>query len=383
MNRENLQIGRQEAIWGFDIDGTFLECTPCGNGHINDTFMMSFDRDGETHRYSLQHMNRSVFRDPVSLMNNILHVTDYLKEQIRAQGGDPQRETLDFVCAKSGEPYFIDSFGEYWRAYHFVEDAYALEEVKDPQDFYQSAVAFGNFQRMLADFPADTLTETIAGFHDTKARFAAFEKAVEEDVCGRAAGVQQEIRFIEAMYDLEVNKITACEAEKEYYEALSYTFELSWLSLEELPFIRSEEGIIISNIADIYHDMGNLKKSEELFEKLSSVYQKKQMFLKINSSASAIILGQYSRLLGDIMNYKKALYIDSVNLQYELNDFNLIHIENLLYNQAWAYYEIDREQNNKKIQRKFWVAQRFAEFNRKEELINLLKMRENKYMKDD
>ena len=195
--------------------------------------------------------------------------------------------------------------------------------------------------------------------------------------------IQQEIQFIEAMYELEANRITACEAEKEYYEALSYTFELSWLSLEELPFIRSEEGIIISNIADIYHDMGNLKKSEELFEKLSSVYQKKQMFLKTNSSASAIILGQYSRLLGDIMNYKKALYIDSVNLQYELNDFNLIHIENLLYNQAWAYYEIDREQNSQKIQRKFWAAQRFAEFNKKEELINLLKMRENKYLKDD
>lgn len=129
--------------------------------------------------------------------------------------------------------------------------------------------------------------------------------------------------------------------------------------------------------------MGNLKKSEELFEKLSSVYQKKQMLLKTNSSASAIILGQYSRLLGNIMNYKKALYIDSVNLQYELNDFNLIHIENLLYNQAWAYYEIDREQNNQKIQRKFWTAQRIAEFNRKEELINLLKMRENKYLKGD
>ena len=195
--------------------------------------------------------------------------------------------------------------------------------------------------------------------------------------------IQQEIQFIEAMYEFEANKITVSEAEKKYYEALSYTFELSWLSLEELPFIRSEEGIIISNIADIYHDMGNLKKSEELFEKLSSVYQKKQMLLKTNSSASAIILGQYSRLLGNIMNYKKALYIDSVNLQYELNDFNLIHIENLLYNQAWAYYEIDREQNNQKIQRKFWTAQRIAEFNRKEELINLLKMRENKYLKGD
>ncbi len=29
MNRENLQTGRQEAIRGFEIDGTFLECTPC------------------------------------------------------------------------------------------------------------------------------------------------------------------------------------------------------------------------------------------------------------------------------------------------------------------------------------------------------------------
>ena len=212
MNRENLQTGRQEAIRGFDIDGTFLECTPCGNGHINDTFMMSFDRDGETHRYSLQHMNRSVFRDPVSLMNNILHVTDYLKEQIKAQGGDPQRETLDFVCAKSGEPYFIDSFGEYWRAYHFVEDAYALEEVKDPQDFYQSAVAFGHFQRLLADYPAETLHETIKDFHNTPDRLEKFKKAVAEDICGRAASVQKEIDFIlereeltHALYDLQLD----------------------------------------------------------------------------------------------------------------------------------------------------------------------------------
>ena len=212
MNRENLQTGRQEAIRGFDIDGTFLECTPCGNGHINDTFMMSFDRDGETHRYSLQHMNRSVFKDPVSLMNNILHVTDYLKEQIRAQGGDPQRETLDFVCAKSGEPYFIDSFGEYWRAYHFVEDAYALEEVKDPQDFYQSAVAFGHFQRLLADYPAETLHETIKDFHNTPDRLEKFKKAVAEDICGRAASVQKEIDFIlereeltHALYDLQLD----------------------------------------------------------------------------------------------------------------------------------------------------------------------------------
>lgn len=202
VNQKELNAGRQEALEGFDIPGRFVECVPCGNGHINDTYMVTFEEENGLCRYSLQHMNRSVFKDPVSLMNNILHVTAYLKEQIRSQGGDPQRETLDFVCTKTGEPYFVDSYGEYWRAYHFVEDAYALEEISNPQDFYESAVAFGHFQRMLADFPADSLTETIAGFHDTKARFAAFEQAVEADVCHRAEGVQQEIRFVRERYDV-------------------------------------------------------------------------------------------------------------------------------------------------------------------------------------
>ena len=202
VNQKELNAGRQEALEGFDIPGRFVECVPCGNGHINDTYMVTFEEENGLCRYSLQHMNRSVFKDPVSLMNNILHVTAYLKEQIRSQGGDPQRETLDFVCTKTGEPYFVDSYGEYWRAYHFVENAYALEEISNPQDFYESAVAFGHFQRMLADFPADSLTETIAGFHDTKARFAAFEQAVEADVCHRAEEVQQEIRFVRDRYDV-------------------------------------------------------------------------------------------------------------------------------------------------------------------------------------
>lgn len=202
MNQETLNAGRLEAVEGFHIDGRFLECIPCGNGHINDTYRVAFEKDGEVSRYSLQHMNRAVFEDPVSLMNNILQVTAFLKEKIKAQGGDPQRETLDFLCAEDGKPYFIDSYGEYWRAYHFIEDAYALEEISSPQDFYESAVAFGHFQKMLADFPADTLTETIAGFHDTRSRFTAFQKAVEQDVCQRAADVAGEIRFVRERYDV-------------------------------------------------------------------------------------------------------------------------------------------------------------------------------------
>ena len=202
MNQKTLTEGRNEAISGFSIPGCFLACKPCGNGHINDTYMIEFEQDGQISRYSLQHMNRTVFTDPVALMENILHVTDYLKNQIMEQGGDPQRETLDFVHAKTGEPYFVDSYGEYWRAYHFIENAYALEELSGPEDFYESAIAFGHFQKMLDEFPADSLHETIAGFHDTKFRFTAFESAVEKDICQRAAEVTEEIQFVKDRYDV-------------------------------------------------------------------------------------------------------------------------------------------------------------------------------------
>ena len=102
MNQKELNAGRQEALEGFDIPGRFVECVPCGNGHINDTYMVTFEEENGLCRYSLQHMNRSVFKDPVSLMNNILHVTAYLKEQIRSQGGDPAEGNAGFCLHENG-----------------------------------------------------------------------------------------------------------------------------------------------------------------------------------------------------------------------------------------------------------------------------------------
>ena len=137
-----------------------------------------------------------IFKDPVGLMENISGVTSWLKKKILENGGDAERETLNIVNDRAGAPYLVDKEGEYWRAYLFIEDATCFEQVENDEDFYQSALAFGNFQRLLADYPADTLHETIPNFHNTVKRFADFKKAVEEDACGRAADVQKEIQFV-------------------------------------------------------------------------------------------------------------------------------------------------------------------------------------------
>ena len=174
----------------FVLEDNLTECVPYGSGHINDTYRLTY---GTGKHYILQKMNRSIFTKPVELMENVSGVTAWLKKKIQENGGDVERETLNLVMTKDGLPYYVDEDGEYWRVYLFIENATCYDMVKDEEDFYQSAVAFGHFQRLLADYPAETLHETIVGFHDTKARFATFKKAVEEDVCGRAASLHETI----------------------------------------------------------------------------------------------------------------------------------------------------------------------------------------------
>lgn len=187
----------KEVIDNFNFQGCLISKVTWGNGHINDTYLLTYEnKEHRETRYILQRMNKSIFKQPVELMENVMNVTSYLRNIIIKNDGNPERETLNVIPAKNGRPFYVDSVGEYWRAYLYIEDATCYEQVERPEDFYESAVAFGNFQRLLADYPAETLHETIKGFHDTKARFAAFKKAVEEDICGRAASVKDEINFV-------------------------------------------------------------------------------------------------------------------------------------------------------------------------------------------
>ena len=181
----------------FCLEGEIGEIIPYGNGHINDTFRIACRlADGGRKRYILQKMNRGVFKNPDELMENVMNITSFLHRKVLEAGGDPERETLEVIPTKEGKNYLENTDGECWRMYLYIEDVTSFDAVEKPEDFYNSAVAFGNFQRLLADYPAATLHETIPNFHNTVSRLADFKKAVKEDVCGRAKDVQEEIRFV-------------------------------------------------------------------------------------------------------------------------------------------------------------------------------------------
>ena len=179
----------EPAITHFAISGAPITCEKYGHGHINCTYQVKTD-DG--HAYILQRINRYVFADPKAVMENVGAVTQYLRE--RAE--DPH-EVLNFIPADTGVYYHIDEAGEYWRCYEFA-DGICLEAPESDTDFYESAIAFGRFQEMLREFPAETLHETIPRFHDTEDRLCQLRASVEADACGRVREAGPELAFISA-----------------------------------------------------------------------------------------------------------------------------------------------------------------------------------------
>ncbi len=197
MTRVELCVKMKEAIENIDFKGSYLDSCQYGSGHINDTFLLRYKNEkGSVTNYILQRMNHEIFRNPEQLMENIAGVTKFLRNKIEQNHGDVNRETMNIIPTKTGCSYFKDSIGCYWRGYQFIENTICYDTVKNPDDFYQSAVAFGNFQCQLADYPAKTLHETIPNFHHTPIRLENLKKAIKKDLLGRVKEVKREIEFV-------------------------------------------------------------------------------------------------------------------------------------------------------------------------------------------
>lgn len=186
----------QDIVRQFRFEGDFSSASPYGVGHINDTYVAVFEENGSIHQYILQRINQNVFLNPEGMMRNIEVVTSHLSRKIKTLGGDPRRETLTLIPTIDGNSYLRTEEGEYWRGYHFIDNASTFEVAENLDHVYNAARAFGKFQNLLSDYPSGKLVETIPDFHNTRVRFDTFIEAEESDVLNRASSSKPEIEFV-------------------------------------------------------------------------------------------------------------------------------------------------------------------------------------------
>lgn len=187
----------KEVLSCFDFEGKLLEIEKFGSGHINTTYLAKYESDNKIISYVIQEVNTNVFKNIDALMGNVFAVTSFLREKIKENGGDPDRETLNYMKTTEGDLYYRSADEKCYRAYRFVDNSKCCDSVSSAEIFEKSGLAFGRFQKYLSDFPATTLVETIPDFHNTIWRFEnEFLPAVKADKAGRAEQCRNEIEFV-------------------------------------------------------------------------------------------------------------------------------------------------------------------------------------------
>ena len=186
----------EQILNNYNIDGELVRVEQNNSGNINKTYIATFLNNGESKKYLVQKINTNVFPEPYKLMSNIEKVTKFIKKE-QLKGKDNEHKTLDVIKTNKNELLCeVGEDKEYYRIYEFIENAIAYNYSTDYEIVKKTGEAFGNFQKMLSNYPMNQLEETIKDFHNTKKRLQQLYKDIKIDSKNRATEVAELIVFI-------------------------------------------------------------------------------------------------------------------------------------------------------------------------------------------
>jgi hypothetical protein len=179
------------AAAAFFPDEEVIELTKLGQGHINDTFLISSGKG----RFVLQRLNRQVFTEPDLVMANLRALANHLGGRMASDREDIRHrwEIIFPFFTMTGEDQFIDGDHDHWRMTNFVENAESHEYVTGPENAREAGSAMGIFHRLVEDLDPDILADTLPGFHVTPKYLVVYDRLsvrrpfrnTNEEICGR------------------------------------------------------------------------------------------------------------------------------------------------------------------------------------------------------
>jgi Ser/Thr protein kinase RdoA (MazF antagonist) len=128
-----------------------------GCGLINDTYLVSTQSD----KFVLQRINTQVFPEPQRVIENLLQINRHLQK-------DSKKPPLIIPLLQptlSGEHYYSDNKGHFWRLLEWIEHSESRERISRLEEAQQVGLALGRFHRMLASVESSSLHDTLPGFH--------------------------------------------------------------------------------------------------------------------------------------------------------------------------------------------------------------------------
>ena len=183
----------EQLIKSYGIKGQINDISQITNGHINETYYVLID----SKQYIFQRVNTYVFKNPVAVMNNIMMIDNFIKNNNKKS----VCKIINFLVNDDYKNYTVLDNGEFWRLCIFEANTVTFEVVENPAILKSSGYAFGDFLNVISDFPTEKLNITIPDFHNTKKRLENFFRIVSLDENNRAKDVKDEIKIFEKYHD--------------------------------------------------------------------------------------------------------------------------------------------------------------------------------------
>lgn len=364
----------KEIAESFNIDGKVTNIEVQNSGNINNTYIVTYEKNNKKSRILIQKINTTVFKEPYILMKNIDKVTNYiLKKNMLSH--NTRQIPLQVIKTKDNKILkVVSDQGEkdYYRAYNFIEGAVAYDFSVNEEVVYNTGKAFGNFQRILDNYPIDELEETIPDFHNTKKRFKNFIRDVKNDPNDRVNQVAKEIIFLlkreedlsvitnllekgkikprVSHNDTKVNNVMMNEKTKEYMTVIDLDTVMPGSSLFDYgDGVRSAA----SNAKEDETDLSKVTLNDLYFEQYTDGYLSEmapilneEEVYNLGNSIKILTLELGMRFLNDYINgdtYFKTNY-DTHNLDRARNQFALASdIENKMdYINSYIFKSYDK-----------------------------------------
>lgn len=181
----------------FAPGGKIVGVRPLGNGHINDTFLVSLGPSGEE-CFVLQRINGRVFPEPLGVMRNMRAVSDHGHERLKGLGLGPniRFEVPRVLGAADGRDHWVDASGSFWRAISFIDGSHSFDAVQDLDHAREIGIALGIFHYVMSDLSVESLVDTLPGFHITPTYLERYDEVLSTATVSGSPELAHGHRFV-------------------------------------------------------------------------------------------------------------------------------------------------------------------------------------------
>ncbi len=170
-----------------------------GGGNVNDTFLVT---QKTARPFVLQRINTRVFVRPELIMLNLRTFSRHVQQRLQHDPSTHRWESPQVIQTHTGQDYWIDEQGGFWRALSFVEGARTFEQVQSLAHAGEAGYALGRFQNLISDLDPTQLYDTLEGFHVTP-RYVRHYQAIRAQLNGETNSpkVRYGCRFVQERQD--------------------------------------------------------------------------------------------------------------------------------------------------------------------------------------